>query len=48
MTTSSKTCTGDATPWKRYTGNPDLAQVRMTGKVGIQEHHDLEHLRVQK
>ena len=48
MTTSSKTCTMDAMPWKRYTGNLDLAQAEVTGKVGIQERHALERLRVQK
>ena len=48
MTISSKTCTRDAMLWKRYIGNQDLAQVRITGKVGIQVRHDLEHLRVQK
>ena len=48
MTTSSKTCTKDAMLWKRYIGNLDLAQVRMTGRSGILERHALELLRVQK
>ena len=48
MITSSKICTMDAMLWKRYTGNLDLAQARMTGRSGIQVRHDLERLRAQK